>query len=441
MPPGSFELVNAGQGSVALLTGNEILFHDKILATPGPVRSLASGPQGELLGVGEFEGIWIFADGKKPEVLTHEVAGGVIAANGNFLMHSGSSGTAAMKFGEERLPTPNGKRTIYCAIVFLAGALLLLIDGYVVRLRRRMNRNASQSAGDRAELRFPNPPPELVRALGSGECVLWAGSGLSAQSGLSTRQSFIQELIDSAQFERWLPNKGAKKLARLCASGQHEEALDELSASRGIESRGDVFAHLRQRYERAAAVSRTHERLAELPFAGGVTTNYDDLLERMGASWKEGVLHTRTVSRTKGTDHFLFKLYGDLTDSKSILLTRSELAAAIRGREQLAEAIRYLFENHTLCFFGCSLESLLADLGVLLPVKPAKRKHFALAVVDDRSWNRHASALHSRWGIEVLACRKDEIQIAMPEFMDLLVRKVREIEDLPAMLSQIEGRI
>jgi NAD-dependent SIR2 family protein deacetylase len=47
----------------------------------------------------------------------------------------------------------------------------------------------------------PNPvelPPELLESLSKGECVLFAGAGLSARAGLPTRRDLLAKLLEVA---------------------------------------------------------------------------------------------------------------------------------------------------------------------------------------------------------------------------------------------------
>src|SRR5262249_39490125 len=145
------------------------------------------------------------------------------------------------------------------------------------------------------------------------------------------------------------------------ARGHAEQALNQVVAA-VRRAPGPLFQHFGLAYSRFAPVSTSHQALARLPLAAAITTNYDSLLERMGAHWAGNILtlqnerHAQAVERGQ---FFVFKLFGDLSIPSSVSLCRSEFEAAVACHPNVVEALCRLFDSRTFIFVGCSLEGLL----------------------------------------------------------------------------------
>ncbi len=180
---------------------------------------------------------------------------------------------------------------------------------------------------------MPEPPADLVKALSAGEGVLWAGAGLSAQSGFPLRQTFVLTLLQLATMESWADAPLLRKLTSL-SFHDPEAALNQLTSSIG-RLRHHMVPYYRATFVRFACLSRAHGYLASLPLAGAITTNYDRLLQQVGKSWEANVITLRparaseTPVAEKETDApFLVKLYGDPEANDAMLFSRDEFHAA-----------------------------------------------------------------------------------------------------------------
>jgi hypothetical protein len=96
------------------------------------------------------------------------------------------------------------------------------------------------------------------------------------------------------------------------------------------------------------------------------------------------------------------------------------------GSSVAAQMIRWTLESRTLLFAGCSLEGLVADLAVIGAPAKVERKHFALCAVSNSNWKTQAAELKKLYGIEVLACDAEHIAVALPEFLEDLVRQIEQ---------------
>jgi hypothetical protein len=215
--------------------------------------------------------------------------------------------------------------------------------------------------------------------------------------------------------------------------GAVEQAINELAA---VADRGQLTASLRAILCRYTMPSKSHEYLAQLPFASAVTTNYDALLDRSGlersglerspADWAENPVHLDSQRGPHAAEiPFLLKLYGNLAGDRPALLSHAEFETKVRAGT-FTPVFQRVFAERSLLFVGCSLEGLLADLHALGLDGMAGRKHYALAGVSSPAWKKQVADLKQRFGVQVLACTAKSIATALPEFLELLAGKVQE---------------
>ena len=423
-PPPPFQLVIAGHGQAALIHPGGIFWNGQTLNTPGKVSSLAFGFNSQLIAAGDFHGLYVVPKTEKPVRIAPGSPAGLITASDEFLVHSGADTLTFFRFALHARLTPTGTSLLWAGILFLVLAIILLLEKLIIDLLRKIvtrRRKVLLNVGKR----FPPPPPDLLEAATRGALVLWAGAGLPAQSGLPSRRGFVRQLLEAGRFEGWLNASLSQKLQSLCERGQVEEAIDELVRGSG-ERRGVLVSYLKLSYLRTAALSRTHEALGDIPFAAAVTTNYDTLLDQIDPMWNRNILHPGApVDPARVGNFFLLKLYGDILDPKTLILSRSELAAAAARPGGIAPLIAHVLDTTTVLFAGCSLDGLLQDLPRLTTPRAPARRHFVLAGVSDPGWERKAAELKTKWGMEVLGCLDEEVSAALPEFL----------EDLAARLS------
>jgi hypothetical protein len=208
--------------------------------------------------------------------------------------------------------------------------------------------------------------------------------------------------------------------------------LNEFVAETGA-NRGHVLSHFSATFSRFTMLSRSHEALARIPFETAVTTNYDLLLENLGAPWGANVVTIRSGRPPEniGTS-FLLKLYGELALTQSVLLSRAEFETAIVN-SIAQQIVRWLLQSRTMFFVGCSLEGLLIDLAAIGPPPKLAGKHFAVAAVSSTVWKAQALELAKLYGIEVLPCSAEGISAALPVFLESLAG---QCVDAPAAASE-----
>ena len=276
-------------------------------------------------------------------------------------------------------------------------------------------------AGEQIRGTLGEPPADLVKVIASRETCLWAGAGLSAQSGFPLRADFIATTLQTAALESWTDYGSVQKLVALLKSGKAEQALDQLIAA--VPERGSVLSHYTSIYARFAPPSRSHEHLQRMGFRSAITTNYDILLEQTDELWARNV-STLDAGPRKG--RVLLKLFGSLRTPAATLLSSAELKKALHGPG--LDQVRKLFADHPMLFVGCSLEGLLADLALLGIPEQSGHLRFAVAGVSGTLWEKQVEELSRRYGIQVVFCAAENIGRELPAFLERLAQSAGEMQ-------------
>ena len=378
---------------------------------PGAIQSVAMHLYDAIV-VGDFEGVFVLPpDGE----LYRLAAGGpesVVASGQDHIAVSGRSGTALFNLGIEDRLTASGRKLSWVALALMILAAMLVCGPFLLSVFFRAGPGRLRD-GRRAALptTLGVPPPELIKMCANGDAILWAGTGLSAQSGFPLRAAFIATVLQAAVLEKWVDASRLQKLSSLLSRGDGELALDQLAAAMRSQ-RGALVSHCTAIYARFGILSRSHELLARLNFGRAITTNYDMLLEQMQKRWASGVA---TLAAGSAGDTPLLKLYGALHEPSTLLLSRAEFKNALDGPGRAG--LRRTLDESPVLFLGCSAEGLLADLETIgATVSAAQPKRYALIAVSAAAWTRQAEQLWRLYGIETLACSSEKIQGALPGF-------------------------
>lgn len=241
-------------------------------------------------------------------------------------------------------------------------------DSYQILLQaRREVRLASD------DLLQDPPVAELIDALRKGECVVFAGAGLSQGAGLPSWDAFIRHLADDL---------GAPH------AGELEHFLDV--AQWYLEEKGEerLAEQIRRHFgPDLARPTLAHYLLMSLPVRVAVTTNYDDLLEQTLEALRRHPTKITEEGDVSSTGHgegvSVVKMHGDAAVSKRFVLGRDDFDRFLRQRPAMAALLEALLLNHSFLFVGYALRdpnfrqihSRIADM-----LQSAQRKAFAVTV-------------------------------------------------------------
>lgn len=284
------------------------------------------------------------------------------------------------------------------------------------------------------QLYLPGHLPEpLIAACAAGECVLYAGAGLSAQSGLPTWREFVSGLLEWAHVNSFISREEADSFKAEVDRGQADAVADSI-VSRLVSppEKELLYNHMRRVFLRRSSPSGFHAQLERIQFSAVLTTNFDTLLEGIYTAPPERVYTPKDaeslLTALTKRDFFILKLYGTLGQTDTVMIAPAQYEEAVTNNRVFAQFMQTLFFSRTLLFVGASLEGIEAYLrGISLPRDPA-RKHYALVAVTDRAWRAKAELLERRYGITVLPYTPQNNFAELDEFLKRLTEAVTPLQ-------------
>ncbi len=405
---------------------------------PGAVGALAFyGDAGVVVG-GDFRGLHLLEPGRPSQELVPQVVGtDSLLTWQSRVVSVTDEGLTAWTLGSASELTVAGLVSLALGFVAAVG----FVSIHLVRRRRAARGQVERATAPSASLAslapepaavhwdVPSPPEKLVSACRRGECVLYAGAGLSAQAGLPTWRPFLEGLLERAIQVRVLTEDTAASLR----SGLQEGVTDPVADSlvNAFRAKPDEFLEYLRSVFLAPAAPPTvaHRCLRDLRLCGAVTTNFDGLLERTFAE-RTAAVHTPRDAEAlfealaKRT-FFLLKLYGTLERPETVVAAPAAFAELLAKNQPFASFMEGVFVGRTLLFLGTSLEGIETYLNTLTPKEHLTRPHYAVVAVTGTAWQARAELLQRRFGIEVLPYSPTDRHPELAAFLGALVRAVR----------------
>jgi hypothetical protein len=242
---------------------------------------------------------------------------------------------------------------------------------------------------DAEKLQLPNElPSDLVDACVTGECVLYAGAGLSAQAGLPTWKELVVGLLDWAVANKFVTEIDAASYRVEVDRGQVDPVADSLVSR--LTTEDQQFAlnnYLQMAFLQKSSPSALHTQVKQIKFSAVLTTNFDNLLESVYEVKKDEVYTPKDTEQLLAAltrrAFFILKLYGRLDKKETVMVTPAQYEDEIAGNTLFSQFMQTLFFSRTLLFVGASMEGIEAYLkGISLP-KDVARQHYAVVAVTD----------------------------------------------------------
>ena len=104
----------------------------------------------------------------------------------------------------------------------------------------------------------PEVPADLIQSCLNGECVLFAGAGLSARAGVVTWYRFLQNLLAFAQSHRVLDTSYASSMSAALQEGERDAVADGLAQAFG-DRRNLLHDFLRELFPAGTALATAHD--------------------------------------------------------------------------------------------------------------------------------------------------------------------------------------
>jgi energy-coupling factor transporter ATP-binding protein EcfA2 len=275
---------------------------------------------------------------------------------------------------------------------------------------------------------IPSVPDDLVAACVSGDCILFAGGGLSCQAGLPAWREGLIRIIETIRADSNATDAGLRwePLESLLKSGGELAYAADLISSRL--PREQLIPIVRKMYGTAPALPEVFSVLRQTPFAGIVTVVWDQLLESAYRDKELALLSPKDSERLapllRDKGFFLLKIYGDLEQPDSFLFTPQDYRQAVAQNEAFSKFLASLYLERTLFFVGMSLDGIEEFLTPLKIQPPQSRSHFAL-VPRTRNMEIHEERFRAKYGIRLLSFTATPGFPEVVNFLKDLQKKVR----------------
>jgi hypothetical protein len=415
-PPDMISVTLSPMARLAAGTREKLHAEGHSVPAPGPIHALAYYDRNRVLVGGDFAGIFLLSQASGPLQAVVSNPGTTVMAATESLLAFGTSRNISLyshrmvqvrDYKGLTIPTP------WLALAFLGllspVAIPLFQGGFSALWRWVINLHLAEPK-TRAPIsgQDNSMPSLLVDACLNGDCVLYAGAGLSAQAGLPLWNDCVRELVKWAA-ENNLAPAGVIDAALVDLSrGQTGAAADRMAAA--LQSQEEALhIYLRQRFRVASELSAAHLLIKQIDFPALITTNLDNLLDRTfphsgGRVYTAGDCETLTKAATR-REFFLLKPFGDLDEPHTIRLGPIRCKEVIHNNAACADFMEQLLQLRTFLFLGSSLEGIERDLGYIALQSNIERKHYAfipVSPVAGEEWKAAAQRLSERYGIALL---------------------------------------
>jgi predicted ATPase len=415
-PAAQFKLAISDTGRLAVSNGSNEVFLTKAdgsgdanipLKAYGRINSVSFFDDDRVIVGGQFQDVYLLSPNQVPYKLAAAPKGvNALAVSSNRIAFAGADGLVLLWHTRRRVLNRIGWSTVIVFGLFSLATLAFYNYDYRQRLRRTsLAPEIAPAIDEPRRLPLPDVPPALVNALQAGECILYCGSGISAQAGFPYWQPFIDNLTEWTIRNGFVnPTFGASLRAAL-AQGQYDSVSDNL-VSIWRDRQPLLNQYLRETFLNKTSLPNSISRLKDLPLSAVMTTNFDNLLEQALGSKTTSALTPADAEVLLQCLHkrefFLLKLYGTLEKPATVILSPSQYEDVVKENLLFSQFMETLLVSRTILFVGASLEGIEAYLKGMRLLRQSPRTHYALIGVQDDIWQAKAYPLKERFGIEVL---------------------------------------
>jgi len=199
----------------------------------------------------------------------------------------------------------------------------------------------------------PVPPDPLLEACVQGECVLFAGAGLTAGLGVPTWREALLKVVSLCQ-ETYPGDELWSQLAAEARDAHYDLVMELLVTRLGRET---LLGMLRDVIVDSGRLPdpRFHRALRSVRFAGVISSGWDGLASELFADRDPVILAPGSVEAFGEAllrrDFFVLMAYGQLSAGDRIL-TADELRRELDTRPEYARFLRSIYATRTMLFVG-----------------------------------------------------------------------------------------
>jgi tetratricopeptide (TPR) repeat protein len=284
-----------------------------------------------------------------------------------------------------------------------------------------------------APMELPPVEDNIANALRSGECVLFAGSGVSAQAGLPVWQQTLSAVI--AHFESRGGDRTWESVRQKLTEGKLDTVADLISSRVQRTELLEIFA---KTYDVTVPrpLPALSQVLGELPFARVLTANWDSIVEETFRHRGGAVLSPdrseRLAAVYRENAFMILKLYGDLSNPKSVSFSAEEYRRSIEDNPDFFKFISTIYASNTILFIGLSLAGIEDFVSALrLRGDPGRLHHALIPWQPDIEVEQER--FQSRYSIRLLSFRPTS---GFPEVVQWVENLRDRYREQPAPLVQ-----
>lgn len=269
----------------------------------------------------------------------------------------------------------------------------------------------------------------LSQALSSGNLILFAGSGLSAQAATLDGKRpplwkpLLMNMVNWCMRERLLDGSLASEIQELIDNGflidAGQEVQDILEPSQLQRCLAEVILCNK------AHSGKAHRLIAKLPFRGYLTTNYDEFIEgefrsRNGFSLRKYYHNTLegVLDAYRNQEPFIVKLHGDIDVPATIILGNRSYEGLLYTNQKYRFCVESIFGLSSVLFIGFSgsdpdLEGIISRVAAF---DGRNRRHW-MVVPKGSLPGLKAKRFGKDKGINIVEYSKDEFHSGLVKFL------------------------
>lgn len=209
-------------------------------------------------------------------------------------------------------------------------------------------------------------PQHLIAELATRRCVVFLGSGVSAQAknDEGKRPSTWGQFLASAV--NLVTNQSEKEyVSQLISENKYLLALQCIYEH---SDRGDYIRFLREEYlEPRYKPTQIHEDLVLLDPKIVITTNFDIIYEKACHDEGHTVVNyydTNLIENLRSDQRLIIKAHGNIRNIREMIFTKSKYFEAKKNHPEFYKILSAIFITNTILFIGCSMED--PDINLIL---------------------------------------------------------------------------
>jgi len=210
---------------------------------------------------------------------------------------------------------------------------------------------------------------KYIKALLDGNAAIFAGAGLSVESGMVNWKGLLKEIAEDIGLD-------IKKETDLIAIAQYHKNEKK--------NRSAINQEIINHFTKQNSLNNKHLLLSHLPIKWYWTTNYDQLLEealrKANKNIDVKITQENLATNKPKTDVIIYKMHGDVDHPDSAIVTKDDYELYNTKRQLFTTKLQGDLISRTFLFIGFSfedpnLEYILSRIRILLGEH--SREHFA----------------------------------------------------------------